>query len=156
MSDFDPARKLTMARFKTVLGHGLQAGTPLAIVKEPTARGEVDEAMARRLHKSGIAVYAEDFRPTPVETKEQEAARLTAGETATPDSTESAIEGDQIEVQDDLRVSNADLRKIAKDEGVELESDDNKADMQLKIMRARAARAEQTDAAPVVPPAISE
>lgn len=156
MSDFDPARKLTMARFKTVHGHGLQAGTALAIVEEPAAAGEVDEAMARRLWNAGIAVYAEDFRPTPVETKEQEAARLTAGETASPDSTESAIEGTQIEVQEDLRVSNSALRKIAEDEGVELESDDNKADMQFKIMRARAARAQETDAAPVVPPAISE
>lgn len=152
MSDFDPARKLTMARFKTVHGHGLQAGTALAIVEEPAAAGEVDEAMARRLWNAGIAVYAEDFRPTPVETKEQEAARLTAGETASPDTDESAIEGDQIEVQSDLRVSNSALRKIAEDEGIAVESDDNKADLQRKIMEGRAAKATQTDAAPETHP----
>lgn len=155
MSDFDPARKLIMAKFKTVHGHGLGVGTPLAVVSSPTARAEVDEAMARRLWKSGAAVYADDFRPTPVETKEQEAARLIAGEAASPSSEESAIEGDQIEVQDDLRVTNDKLRQIAADEGVELESDDNKADMQIKIMRARAARAGEADAAPDIHP-ISE
>lgn len=148
MSKFDPARKLTMARFKTVNGHGLRAGTPLIIADEPSAPGEVEEAMARRLWNAGMAVYAEDFRPTPVESKEQEAARLVGGETASPDADESAIEGDQIEVQDDLRVSNSALRKIAEDEGVALESDDNKADMQFKIMQGRAARAPDTDAAP--------
>lgn len=151
MSDFDPTRKLTMARFKTVHGHNLNAGAALTIVAEPAGAGEVDEAMARRLHKSGIAVYADDFRPTPVETVEQEAARLIGGETASPDTAESAIEGDQIEVQEDLRTTNDRLRQIAADEGVALESDDNKADMQFKIMQARAARAGDTDAAPLVP-----
>lgn len=154
MSDFDPARKLIMAKFKTVHGHGLGIGTPLAVVASPSLRAEVDEAMARRLWKSGVAVYAEDFRPTPVETKEQEAARLTAVE-APAGEPETAIEVDHFEVQDDLRVTNDKLRQIAADEGVELESDDNKADMQIKIMRARAARAVETDAAPDMHP-ISE
>lgn len=155
MSDFDPARKLIMAKFKTVHGHGLGVGTPLAVVASPTLRAEVDEAMARRLWKSGAAVYAEDFRPTPVETKEQEAARLTAVEAPAPVADASAIEVDHFEIQDDLRVTNDKLRQIAEDEGVELESDDNKADMQIKIMRARAARAGDADAAPDVEP-ISE
>lgn len=148
MSDFDPARKLVMAKFKTVLGHSLPAGAELTIAAEPSARGEVDEALARRLHAGRIAVYAEDFRPTPVESKEAEAARLLAGGTASPDFTEGAIEGDQIEVQDDLRVSNKDLRAIAEREGVAVESDDNKADLQRKIMEARAARAPEPGEAP--------
>lgn len=151
MSDFDPTRKLTMARFKTVHGHNLNAGAVLTIVADPAKAGELTEAMARRLHKSGIAVYAEDFRPTPVESIEQEAARLVGGETASPDTSEGAIKGEQIEVQDDLRTTNDRLRQIAADEGVTLEGDDNKADMQFKIMQARAARAGDTDAAPLVP-----
>lgn len=148
MSDFDPARKLVMAKFKTVLGHNLNRGAALTIVKEPAAPGEVDEALARRLFNGGQATYADDFRPTPVESKEAEAARLLGGQTASPDLTETEIEGDQIEVQDDLRVNNTKLRQIAADEGVAVESDDNKADLQRKIMEARAARAPATDEAP--------
>lgn len=148
MSKFDPARKLVIAKFKTVLGHSLTAGTPLTIADEPSARGEVDEALARRLHAGGIAVYAEDFHPTPIESKEAEAARLLDGGTASPDLTEGKIDEPQIEVQDDLTVSNKDLRAIAEREGIAVESDDNKADLQRKIMEGRAARAPATDEAP--------
>lgn len=148
MSDFDPARKLVMAKFKTVLGYSLPAGTPLTIAAEPEGRAQIDEAMARRLHAGGIAVYAEDFRPTPVESKEAEAARLLDGGTASPDLTEGEIDPPQIEVQDDLRVSNSKLRQIAADENVAVESDDNKTDLQRKIMEARAARAPASDEAP--------
>lgn len=141
MSDFDPARRLTIARFKTVGGHPLPVGTALTIVAEPAKPGEVDEALARRLFASGIAVYAEDYRPTPVETTEAQAARII---TEAADLDEAA--GDQIEVQADLRVSNSALRQIAADEGVAVEGDDNKSDLQRKIMEGRAARAAQTEA----------
>lgn len=73
---FDPARPLVMAQFRTVLGHGLNAGTALTVTDEPSAAGEVDEALARRLWNGGLAMYADEARPTPVETPEQEQARL--------------------------------------------------------------------------------
>jgi hypothetical protein len=156
MSDFDAATPLVMAKFKTVHGFNLQRGARLHIVKEPSVSGEVTEAMARRLFKSKIAVPADAFRPTPVETKEQEAARLTAGAALTPQPDESTIEGDEVEVQEDLRTTKDALRKIAEKEGVELASDDNKGDIQVKIMLHRASQAGENDAAPVVPPAVVE
>jgi hypothetical protein len=74
MNDFDPTRRIVMAKFKTVLGHSLPAGTPLAIVEEPSARGEVDEAMARRLFAAKIAVYAAPgWRPRRCATPDQAA-----------------------------------------------------------------------------------
>lgn len=164
MSKFDPARKLVMAKFKTVGGHNLNRGAPLIIAAEPAAAGEVDEAMARRLFAGGQAIYADEFRPTPVESKEAEAARLLGGQTASPDLTETEIEGTQIEVQADLvtwqadddalgkkagqKITKDDLLAIAEREEVAVESDDNKADLQRKIMEGRAARAPATDEAP--------
>lgn len=160
MSDLDPTRKLKMSRFKTVFGHSLNAGASLFIVDEPKASGEVDTAMARRLFKSGVAVYAEDFRPTPVETKEQEAARLstsaTPAEEANPkgDSAEATlaleIPADLIVWQNDdeelgktagQKVTNEDLQVIAQRQGAVIESDDNKVELQRKIIEHRAALA---------------
>lgn len=147
---FDPKRRLVMASFKTVLGHNLPAGFPLAIVEEPSARGEVDEALARRLHSSKVAVYAEEAHATPVETPEQERARLAAE--ALRDA--PADQPDALTATDDLvvwqendralnrrkgdKVTNADLRAIAAREGVVVEGDDNKADLTRKIMERRA------------------
>lgn len=147
MSDFDPARRLVMAKFKTVLGHSLPAGTPLAIVEEPKVSGEVDEAMARRLFNGRLAVYADDFQPTPVETPEQEKARIAAETVQRNEAAVVAAEaaGDEppaLEVPEDLNVTNAKLREIAAEEGVAVESDDNKADLQTKILAARAVRVE--------------
>lgn len=159
MSDFDPARKLVMAKFKTVLGHSLPAGTPLAIAAEPAARGEVDEAMARRLHAGGIAIYADDFRPTPVESAEQARTREAAeiverAEAADDDSGEGLtldeIPADLIAWQADdegtgkkagATVTKSDLLVIAERENVAVETDDNKADLQRKIVLNRAALA---------------
>lgn len=141
MSEFDPARSLIIAKFKTVGGHPLPVGTALSITAAPEKPGEIDAAMARRLFASGIAVYAEDYHPTPIESVEAEAARIIA---EAADLDEAA--GDQIEIQDDLRVSNPALRQIAADEGVAVEGDDNKADLQRKIMEGRAARAAQIEA----------
>ncbi|MEJ7831340.1 MAG: hypothetical protein WKF79_00360 [Nocardioides sp.] len=148
---FDPKRRLVMATFKTVLGHNLPAGTPLVIVgEEPAASGEVDEAMARRLHASGVATYVEDARPTPVETPEQERARLAH------EALRDAPEGGDLDllVSNDLqvwaaddsetgkkagdRVTKADLLVIAEREGARVETDDNKPDLQRKIMLRRA------------------
>lgn len=150
---FDPRRPIVMATFKTVLGHNLPAGTPLTIVEEPTAKGEVDEAMARRLFASRNAVYREDARPTPVETPEAEKARLAAE--ALRDAAGTEGEG-QLVPQEDLvswqaddeelgtkagdRVTNDHLRAIAARERVVVEGDDNKADLQRKIMEGRALR----------------
>lgn len=150
---FDPRRPIVMATFKTVLGHNLPVGTPLTIVEEPTASGEIDEAMARRLFASGNAVYREDARPTPVETPEAEKARLAAE--ALRDAVGTEGEG-QLTPQEDLvtwqvddaelkakagdRVTNDHLRAIAGRENVVVEGDDNKADLQRKIMEGRALR----------------
>lgn len=144
MSNFDPTRALVMAKFKTVNGHSLPAGTPLTIVAEPEGRAQIDEAMAKRLFAGGIAIYADDFRPTPVESKEAEAARLLAD---APADAEGAPDDDLV-IPADLAVSNAKLRDIAAEEGVAVESDDNKADLQRKIIQARAARAPEIGTAP--------
>lgn len=152
---FDPKRRLVMATFKTVLGHNLPAGTTLTIVDEPKARGEVDEAMARRLHASKNAVYFEDATPTPVETPEQEKNRL--AREALRDARDLPADDFQLVPTDDLvkwqaddtelgrkagdPVTNGDLRVIAAREGAVVETDDNKADLQRKIMERRAALA---------------
>jgi hypothetical protein len=164
MSKLDYDRKLVMTKFKTVLGHNLTAGTPLVITDKPIEAGQIDRDMADRLFGGGLAVYAEDFHPTPVETAEQEAARLLRGGTASPDLTEGEIDPPQIEVQADLvtwqednptlgktagqKVTKDDLLAIAELEEDAVESDDNKADLQRKIMEARASRAPATDEAP--------
>lgn len=151
---FDPKRRLVMASFKTVLGHNLPAGTPLAIVEEPSARGEVDEAMARRLFASGVAGYEDEVHATPVETPDQERNRL-----ALERLREGGDDPDSLAATDDLviwqaddeetgkkagaKVTNDDLRVIAAREGAVVETDDNKADLTRKIMEVRAARAIQ-------------
>ena len=174
MSDFNAATPLVMATFKTVHGFRLNRGARLHIVDEPSVAGEVTEAMARRLFKSRIAVPADAFRPTPVETPEQEAARivtessaaLTDAPAADQDAaTLDAIPADLTTWQDDDRetgakkgdrVTNDHLRIIAGREEVEVETDDNKTDLQRKIVKGRAARAGAIDVAPTVEPAISE
>src|SRR3546814_4517152 len=75
MSKFDPTRQLIMAVFKTVDGFNVPQGTPLFIVETPAKTGEVTEDMARLLWNRKIAVYNDDYRPTPVETEEQTRAR---------------------------------------------------------------------------------
>lgn len=154
--NFDPKRRLVMASFKTVLGHSLPAGTPLVISDEPTARGEVDEAMARRLHTSGVAGYADEARPTPVETPEQERARLArealieapagtdAELVATDDLTVWLVDDAETGKKAGDRVTNADLLAVAKREGVTVEGDDNKPDLQRKIMAHRAGAFDNT------------
>lgn len=151
MSEFDPARTLIMTKFKTVHGFRPHVGSPLEIVAEPSKEGEVTEAMARRLWKSGIAVYAEDFRPTPVATPEQEAAALVAERDAAIEDGQDAADVPLSSIPDDLNVTNAKLHEIAKDEGVDVESDDNKASLQRKIIEHRASRAPDPTVAPDVP-----
>lgn len=157
MSDFDPDRRLVMQAFKTVLGHSLPVGTPLAIVQEPSAPGEVDQAMAKRLWAGRNAVYAEDYRPTPVETPQQEATRMAVQAVEERAAAEDDGEPAETPVTDDLqvwpvddgetgkkkgdRVTKDDLLIIAAREDVAVESDDNKPDLQRKIVEARAARA---------------
>jgi hypothetical protein len=148
---YDPKRRLVMARFKTVLGHSLPAGTALAVVDEPSARGEVDQAMAQRLFNAKLAIYEDDHRPTPVETPEAEKARLAAEafDVAPSDDEVAVVDDLQVWQEDDeatgkkkgAKVTKDDLLAIAEREGVTVETDDNKADLQRKIMIARAARA---------------
>lgn len=79
MPTFDPAKPLVMGRFNTVGGFALASGDPITIVpegQEPKERGEVTLDTAARLFGSGTFVYAEDARPTPVETPQQAAERL--------------------------------------------------------------------------------
>jgi hypothetical protein len=151
MSDFDPARPLILTKFKTIHGFRPHVGQPLTIVDEPAKEGDVTEAMARRLHKSGIAVYAEDFRPTPVETPEQEAARLVAERDSAIEEGEDAADVPLSSIPDDLNVTNSKLREIAAAEGVDVESDDNKSELQRKIVEHRAAHAPDPSAAADVP-----
>lgn len=163
MSDFDPKRQLVMASFRTVLGHNLNRGARLSIVEKPEAAGEVDLAMAQRLHGGGIAVYAEDFRPTPVETPDQAAARQAAVNLREVEQAEQAaasgegrVKVPELQVTEDLmvwqqddeetgkkagqKVTKEDLIVIAGREEVVVEGDDNKPDLQRKIMEVRAAR----------------
>jgi hypothetical protein len=71
---FDPTKPIVMARFQTVGGHAMGAGDPLKIVDEPKDAGEVDLDTATRLWSTGTFVYADQARPTPVESP-QDAAR---------------------------------------------------------------------------------
>jgi hypothetical protein len=144
---FDPKRRLVMATFKTVMGHNLIAGRTLTIVEEPSAPGEVDEAMAARLFNSKNAVYFEDARPTPVETPEQEAARLarealrdaTDGElTPTDDLVTWQVDDPETGKKAGAKVTKDDLLAIAEREGAAVETDDNKGDLIRKIMERRA------------------
>lgn len=151
MSDFDPARTLIITQFKTVHGFRPHVGSPLAIVDEPSKEGEVTEAMARRLWKSGIAVYAEDFRPTPVATPEQEAAVIVAERDSAIEEGDDASDVPLPSIPEDLNVTNAKLHEIAATEGVDVESDDNKASLQRKIIEHRASRAPDPAVAPDVP-----
>lgn len=161
---FDSKRPLVMAHAKTVLGHALTVGYPLAIVDEPKGPGEVDEAMARRLHASGMAGYRDELHATPVETPEQERNRLAlerlrdAEAAAAP---EDLAPGEPLDIvpTDDLtvwqaddeetgkkkgaKVTKDDLLAIAARESVVVETDDNKADLTRKIMERRAQMAVQ-------------
>lgn len=165
MSDFDPTRRLTMAKFKTVDGFPLTAGTPLVIVEEPRANGEVTELMARRLHAKGNAVYAEDFRPTPVETDDQ--ARSREAVSVLADAALPVIEGDGSDLTEELspelvppadlvtwqdddanlgkkagdRVTKEDLITIAFREDIVLTDESTKPVIIRQIVEARAAKA---------------
>lgn len=153
MPDFDPKRRLVMASFKTVFGHNLPAGHTLTIVDEPSAKGEVDKAMATRLFNSRNAVYAEDARPTPVETPEQEKARLAlealrdGGTDGTDDLVPTAdlLKWPEADSETGAKagdtVTKAHLLAIAAREGALIETDDNKPDLIRKIMERRAALA---------------
>lgn len=145
MSTFDPTRRLVLGSFRTVLGHQLDAGTPLVIVDQPSAPGEVEEGLARMLWNKKVALYAEDARPTPVETPAQEQARL---------AREAMRDGEEVPVLTDLlvwqvddaetgkkqgdRVTKDDLLVIAARERVPVEGDDNKPDLIRKITARRA------------------
>lgn len=143
---FDPAKPLVMAAFRTVNGHGLNAGNPILVSVEPAAFGEVDEATARRLWLSGAAVYQEDHRPTPVETPEQEKARLAAEALRDADGGDVVMPDLQVWAEDDretgkkagARVTRDDLIAVAAREGVPVEPGDTKADLARKITAHRA------------------
>lgn len=147
MSSFDPTRNLVMASAKTVLGHAMTLGNPLKIVEEPAAAGEVDEAMARRLHASKLAVYQEDLSATPVESPEQERNRLSlealreSGGTNELTPTSDLLVHPAETPKAGKKVTKDDLIEIAGLEGVVVETDDNKPDLIRKITEARASRA---------------
>jgi hypothetical protein len=81
---FDKAKPLVMARFGTLRGHALNAGAPVTIAAKPEGRGEVTEAEAELLWNGGRLVYAAEARPTPVESAEDAADRLTVMEPLEP------------------------------------------------------------------------
>lgn len=162
MSDFDPAVPLTMAKFKTVHGFNLNAGTKLVVTDTPTQRGEVTPAMARRLFNAGVAIPTDDFRPTPVESEDEAKAREAREaladalvETPGADGSTDVIDEDVVAPDDLLiwqeddaetgkkagqKVTNDDLRTIASREGAIVETDDNKPSLIRKIIENRASR----------------
>lgn len=165
MSDFDPTRPLIMAAFKTVDGFNVPQGTPLSIVETPAKTGEVTEAMARLLWNRKIAVYDEDYRPTPVETEEQTRAREAAE--ALNDAALPVIDGDGSDLTEELspelvppadlltwqvddadlgkkagdRVTKEDLLTIAFREEITLTDESSKPVIIRQIVEARAAKA---------------
>lgn len=147
---FDPKRPLVMAAAKTVLGHALPVGHPLTVVDEPTAAGEVDEAMARRLNAAGLAGYLDELHATPVETPEQERNRLAleavrearrpgSDDTFTP--TADLVTFPEGHAKAGKKVTKDDLIELAASEGAVVPSNAKVADLQLAIMEARASRA---------------
>lgn len=150
----DRNRRLVMASAKTVLGHALPVGHPITIVDEPSAPGEVDDALAVRLHASKLAGYQDELHATPVETPEQERNRLALEALRDARGNDGHTDTDLFVPTDDLntwpaddaetgakagdRVTNGHLRTIAAREGAVVEGDDNKADLQRKIMERRA------------------
>lgn len=150
----DRNRRLVMATAKTVLGHALPVGHPITIVDEPAGPGEVDEAMATRLHASKLAGYQDELHATPVETPEQERNRLALEALRDARGNDGHTDTNLFTPTDDLntwpaddaetgakagdRVTNGHLRTIAAREGALVEGDDNKADLQRKIMERRA------------------
>lgn len=145
----DLNRPLVMAAAKTVLGHALPVGHPITVTDEPSAPGEVDEAMATRLHASKIAGYRDELHATPVETPEQERNRLAL------EALRDSAGTDELTPTSDLlvhpagtpkagkKVTKDDLLDIAGREGVVIETDDNKPDLIRKITEHRASLAVQ-------------
>lgn len=75
---FDATRPLVIVRSVQLYDHDVTGGDPLIIVEaDPKEKGEVTKDIALRLWLTGIADYSGDVRPTPVETPEQGAERLT-------------------------------------------------------------------------------
>jgi hypothetical protein len=80
MSKFDPTRTLVMTAFGSLREHNVHGGAPITIVPSVTddaPAGHVSAEEAEALWSTGKIIYSEDARPTPVETPEQEANRLT-------------------------------------------------------------------------------
>lgn len=144
----DLNRPLVMAAAKTVLGHALPLGHPLTIVDEPSAPGEVDASMAKRLHASKLAGYRDELHATPVETPEQERNRLAyeALRDAGPQTADLVASPDLLTHQDGPKagkaMTRADLIDLARREGAAVETDDNKPDLIRKIMEHRATAAQ--------------
>jgi hypothetical protein len=154
---FDPTRRLVMAKFKTVLGHGVTVGTPLRIVDEPSEPGEVDKVLAERLWASGLATYAEDRRPTRVETEEEQKIReanealnlrdfgvVPDGEppvdAVPPDLLTWQTDDEELGRKAGDRVTMGDLRVIAGREEIAVAPGSNKPELIAQIIAARAAR----------------
>jgi hypothetical protein len=79
--DFDATRPLLLANADTVNGHELEQGTTLLVVSEESDRpGELTEDQAALLWTRGDAIYRDRALPTPVESPEAYAARVTLAE----------------------------------------------------------------------------
>ena len=77
-SAFDASKPLVMARFGTLNGHDLTLGSPITVTEEDSeAAGNASPDLARTLWASGTFDYAENARPTPVESPEDAAERAT-------------------------------------------------------------------------------
>lgn len=62
--NFDAKNPLVMNSRRTVLGHALNRGQVLTVVKDPKATGEVDDQTANLLFAKKLAVPQDAFRPT--------------------------------------------------------------------------------------------
>ncbi len=77
-SMFDPSQELVAARFFDAHDKSYEAGDDVSVAPIGKDRGksDVEYDIALRLWLVGYIVYKKDWRPTPVETPEQEAERV--------------------------------------------------------------------------------
>lgn len=77
-ANFDPSQELVATRFFPAHDMNYEPGSPVKLTELGKDRedGTLDQDTALRLWMVGYLVYAKDYRPTPTETPEEEAARV--------------------------------------------------------------------------------
>jgi hypothetical protein len=78
LKNFDPKRRMVLAKAQQVNGFRLSQGCQITIVDEPTGgAGEITEGEAKLLFAQGTIINQDNAVATPVETPEQYATRAT-------------------------------------------------------------------------------